>query len=149
MLEDKIYQDYIQALKAKDKQKRSYLSLIRADLKNQAINLKKEKLDDSDTLAVLKKAQKRLQDAKESIIQSQRTDLLQDLEKELKILSEYLPEPLTDAELSKIVNQVIGELKACSMKNMGQVMKEVLSQVGVRADSKKVSNMVKERLSPQ
>ncbi len=149
MLEDKIYQDYIQALKAKDKQKRSYLSLIRADLKNQAINLKKEKLDDSDTLAVLKKAQKRLQDAKESIIQSQRTDLLQDLENELKILSEYLPEPLTDAELSKIVNQVIGELKACSMKNMGQVMKEVLSQVGVRADSKKVSSMVKERLSPQ
>ncbi len=149
MLEDKIYQDYIQALKAKDKQKRSYLSLIRADLKNQAINLKKEKLDDSDTLAVLKKAQKRLQDTKESILQSQRTDLLQDLENELKILSEYLPEPLTDTELSKIVNQVIGELKACSMKNMGQVMKEVLSQVGVRADSKKVSSMVKERLSPQ
>ncbi|MCK4520129.1 MAG: GatB/YqeY domain-containing protein, partial [Candidatus Omnitrophica bacterium] len=54
-----------------------------------------------------------------------------------------------DTELSKIVNQVIGELKACSMKNMGQVMKEVLSQVGVRADSKKVSSMVKERLSPQ
>lgn len=147
MLEGKIYQDYIQALKDKDKQKRNYLSLLRADLKNHAINLKKEKLDDSDTLTILKKAQKRLQDTKESILQSQRTDLIQDLENELKILSEYLPEPLTDIELLEIINQVIGELKACSMKDMGQVMKEALSRAGVRADSQKVSSIVKEKLS--
>lgn len=149
MLEDKIYQDYIQALKTKDTKRRGYLSLIRADLKNQAINLKKEKLDDSDTLAVLKKAQKRLQDTKESIIQSQRTDLLEDLEKELEILNRYLPKPLTDTELLEIVNQVIIKLKACSIKDMGQVMKEVLSKTGVRADSKKISTLVKERLLSQ
>ncbi len=147
MLEDKIYQDYLQALRDKDKQKRDFLSLIRSDLKNQAINLKKEKLDDNETLLVLKKAKKRLLDAKESIAKSERSDLLGDLEKELKILSQYLPQPLSESELAEVVNKVINELSASSMKDMGGVMKEVLARVGVRADSKKVSSLVKEKLS--
>lgn len=147
MLEDKIYQDYLQALRAKDKQKRDFLSLIRADLKNQAINLKKEKLEDNETLVILKKAKKRLLDAKESIAKSERSDLLGDLEKELKILSQYLPQPLSESELAEVVNKVINELSASSMKDMGGVMKEVLARVGVRADSKKVSSLVKEKLS--
>ncbi|MFH1519525.1 MAG: GatB/YqeY domain-containing protein [Candidatus Omnitrophota bacterium] len=147
MLEDKIYQDYIQALKAKDKKKRDFLSLIRSDLKNQAINLKKDKLDNDQALPILKKAQKRLLDAKESIAKSQRSDLLNDLEEELKILSQYLPQPITESELSEIVNKVINELSASSMKDMGLVMKEVLARVGVRADSQKVSSLVKQNLS--
>ena len=146
MLEDKIYQDYIQALRAKDRQRRDFLSLIRADIKNQAINLKKDKLEDDEVLAVLKKAQKNLQDAKESIVKSGRTDLLEGLEKESAILSEYLPKPLEEAQILEIVNAVISELSASSMKDMGKVMKEVLVRVGVRADSKMVSNLVKEKL---
>jgi len=147
MLEDKIYQDYIQALKAKDRQKIDFLSLIRADIKNQAINLKKDKLEDDEVLAVLKKAQKKLQDAKESIAKSERTDLLKGLERELAILNEYLPKPLEEAQILEIVNAVISELSASSMKDMGKVMKEVLAKVGLQADSKKVSNLVKEKLS--
>ena len=147
MLEDKIYQDYTQALRAKDRQRRDFLSLIRADIKNQAINLKKDKLEDDEVLAVLKKAQKKLQDAKESITKSGRTDLIQGLEKELVILSEYLPKPLEEAQILEIVSAVINELSASSIKDMGKVMKEVLARVGVRADSKKVSNLVKEKLS--
>ncbi len=147
MLEDKIYQDYTQALRAKDRQKIDFLSLIRADIKNQAIDLKKDKLEDAEVLAVLKKAQKKLQDAKESIAKSERTDLLEGLEKELAIVGEYLPKPLEDAQILEIVNTVISELSASSMKDMGKVMKETLARVGVRADSKKVSRLVKEKLS--
>jgi len=147
MLEDKIYQDYTQALRAKDRQKIDFLSLIRADIKNQAINLKKDKLEDDEVLAVLKKAQKKLQDAKESIAKSGRTDLIQGLEKELVILTEYLPKPLEEAQVLEIVSTVINELSASSIKDMGKVIKEVLARVGVRADSKKVSNLVKEKLS--
>lgn len=147
MLEDKIYQDYIQALKAKNKSKRDFLSLVRADLKNQAISLKKEKLEDDTVLAVLKKSQKKLQDAKESCVRAKRTDLLKDLEEELNILNEYLPNPLKETELLKIINAVISELEASTMKDMGKVMKEALSRVGVRADSKKVSSLIKEKLS--
>jgi len=146
MLEDKIYQDYTQALRAKNRQKIDFLSLLRADLKNQAINLKKDKLDDAEVLVVLKKTQKKLQDAKEIIAKSGRDDLLQDLEKELAILTEYLPEPLDEAKILEIVNTTISDLSASSMKDMGKVMKEVLAKVGVRADSKKVSSLVKEKL---
>ena len=147
MLEEKIYQDYVAALKAKDKHKTDFLSLIRAELKNHAINLKKEKLEDDEVLAVLKKQQKRLQDAKESIASSQRQDLIDNIEQELAIVSEYLPEPLQEEELAKIIDSVIAETGASSMKDMGRVMKEVLAKVGAQADSKKVSQLVKDKLS--
>lgn len=147
MLEDKIYQDYTQALRAKDRSKIDFLSLIRADIKNQAINLRKGKLEDGEILAVLKKAQKKLQDAKEIIAKSGRTDLLEGLEKELAILAAYLPKPLEEDKILVIISTVINELSASSIKDMGKVMKEVLARVGVRADSKKVSSLVKEKLS--
>lgn len=147
MLEDKIYQDYTQALKNKDRPKTDFLSLIRSDIKNQAIDLKKDKLDDNEVLAVLKKAQKKLQDAKESITKSGRKDLLAELENELAILADYLPEPMEESEILAIIDGVIRELSAESMKDMGRVMKEVLAKVGVQANSKRVSILVKEKLS--
>lgn len=147
MLEDKIYQDYTQALRAKDRSKIDFLSLIRADIKNQAIDLRKGKLEDGEILAVLKKAQKKLQDAKEIIAKSGRTDLLEGLEKELAILAAYLPKPLEEDKILAIISTVINELSASSIKDMGKVMKEVLARVGVRADPKKVSSLVKEKLS--
>ena len=147
MLEEKIYQAYIQALKAKNRPNSEFLSLIRSELKNQAINLKKEKLPDNEVLAILKKQQKKLTEAKEMMASSGRDDLLKDLERELAILNKYLPEPLSDQELAKIVTETIAELGASTIKNMGKVMKEVLAKVGAAADSKKVSNLVREKLS--
>ena len=147
MLEEKIYNDYVSALKARDRIKIDFLSLLRADLKNLSINLKKDKLDDNEVLSVFKKQQKRLQDAKESIVKSGRSDLIESLEKELAILTQYLPQPLSDKEVSQVVNKVISELGASSMKDIGKVMKEVLAQIGPRTDSKKVSLLVKESLA--
>jgi len=147
MLEERIYKDYLEAFKNRDKHKVDFLSFIRAELKNAAINLRKEKLDDNQALAVLNKQKKRLQEAKESVAPSGRTDVIQSLERELAILDEYLPKPLEDSELVKIIDQVISETGAGSMKEMGRVMKEVLAKVGVRAEAKKVSELVKNKLS--
>ncbi|MCQ9205707.1 MAG: GatB/YqeY domain-containing protein [Omnitrophica bacterium] len=147
MLEDKIYQDYVEALKSRNKSKSEFLSFIRSELKNEAINLKVEKLDDSQALIILKKQQKRLLDTKEAIVSSQRNDLLQNIEQESNILNQYLPKPLKDAELLQIVEEVISKTKASSMRDMGRVMKEVLTRVGIKADSKNVSSLVKEKLS--
>jgi len=148
MLSKRIYNDYLEALKAKDRQKIDFLSLIRSELKNRAIDLKKETLDDEETLSVLKREQKHLKEAKESISSSNRDDLLQNLEYELSILKGYLPEPLGEDELTKIITEAISNLGASSMKDMGKVMKEVLAKVGAKADSKDVSLIVKNRLSP-
>ncbi|MBU2044495.1 MAG: GatB/YqeY domain-containing protein [Candidatus Omnitrophica bacterium] len=149
MLADKIYQDYVTALKAKNKEKTSFLSFIRADLQNKAIELKKDKLADEEVLTALKKLQKRLLDTKESLAQSQRTDLIESADKELALLEEYLPKPLTDAELLKIIDEAISQAGASSMKDMGKVMKEVNAKVGVRADAKKISQLVKQKLTPK
>ena len=146
MLEEKIYQDYLGALKERNRQKIDFLSFVRAQLKNAAIELKKKKLDDNEVLTVLKKQKKRLAESKESIVSSQRSDLIEDLERELAILDGYLPKPLEESELLAIIDQVIAHLSASSMKEMGKVMKEVLAQAGVRADSRKVSELVKEKL---
>jgi len=146
MLEEKIYQDYVVALKAKEKEKSIFLSFVRADLKNKAIELKKDKLDDEEAVNVLKKLQKRLLDTKESLAQSSRADLIESTNRELSLLEEYLPKPLSDSELLEIITEVIAETKASSIKDMGKVMKEVVAKVGVKADAKKVSQIVKEKL---
>ncbi|MFA5271773.1 MAG: GatB/YqeY domain-containing protein [Candidatus Omnitrophota bacterium] len=149
MLEDKLYKDYVEALKAKDREKSGFLSFIRAELKNNAITLKKDKLEDAEVLNVLKKQKKQLEETKETIKDSQRDDLLQSLLKEITILNEYLPKPLADDELASITEQTIKELGASSMKDMGRVMKEVVAKVGAAADSKKISEIVKIKLTPK
>ena len=74
-------------------------------------------------------------------------DLIEALEKELEILNQYLPQPLSDDQVLAIIDEAISSTGASSIKDMGRVMKEVLAKVGVKADSKKVSNLVREKLS--
>lgn len=147
MIEDNIYRDYVRALKEKDRQKSEFLSFVRAELKNKAISLKRDKLGDSETISVLKKQQKRLRDSRESVANSGRNELAAAVERELSIISAYLPDPLTDEQLSEIVDRVISSLENPSPKDMGKVMKAVLAEAGARADAKTISVFVKEKLS--
>jgi len=147
LLEDKIYKDYVEALKNRDKPKVDFLSFIRAQLKNKAIGLKKDKLDDSEVIGVLDKQRKKLKETKESISSSSRTELMDSVDNELAILDKYLPQPLDDDTLIKIIDEVIIELKAASMKDMGKVMKQILAKTSGKADSRKVSEIVKQKLS--
>jgi len=146
-MEEKIYKDYVLALKAHDRARTDFLSFVRAELKNAAIDLRKQHLDDAEVLAVLKKQKKRLQDSKESMLSSGRQDLLDAVEKELSLVEAYLPEPLSEEELTALAEKVISDLEASSMKDMGRVMKEVVSRAQGRADAKKVSELVRSRLS--
>ena len=147
MLEEKVYNDYVNALKSRDKAKVDFLSFIRGALKNRAIELKTDKLEDSEVLKVLVKQKKQLQDARESIASSERTDMLEKTDNELAILEEYLPQLLEEEELITVVNETIERLGAVSIKDMGQVMKAVLERVGASAEAKAVSALVKEKLS--
>lgn len=147
MLEQRIYKDYTDALRARDKARIDFLSFIRAELKNVSIDLKKSLLDDSDVCTVLKRQKKRLEESKESFVASGRKDLIEQGEREIAILNGYLPQALSDAEVGTIIEQVIVEMQAASIKDMGRVMKEVLSRAGASADAKKASEMVKKRLS--
>lgn len=148
MLEERIYKDYVEALKAKDKHKTVFLSFMRAELKNSAITLKKDKLDDNEVLTVFKKQKKRLEEAREAIRACSKVEAVDEIERELSILDTYLPKALEDSELAGIIDKVIAEIGATSIKDMGKVMKQVLEIAGARADAKRLSELVKQKLSP-
>ena len=82
------------------------------------------------------------------LVKSQRSELLENADKELVLLSGYLPEPLSQKELLEVIDAVIAETGASSAKDMGSVMKGVLARVGSRAEARQVSSLVKQKLSP-
>lgn len=145
-LEEKIYQDYVSAMKARDKARSDFLNFIRADIKNAAIAAKKDKLDDNEVLSVISKQKKKLEDAKE-IAGSAKEDFIKEVDFQIAILNEYLPKVLSDEELAAVVSQAISDTGAATMKDMGRVMKEVLAKVGVRAEPKKINEIVRAKLT--
>ncbi len=147
MLEEKILNDYKEAMKNKDTLKSSILSFLRAEMINLAIEKKKKLLDDSDVMAVIRKQVKQHQDSIEQFKQGNRLDLADKEAKELEILKAYLPPQLSEEELKKIIEEVIASVGAQGLKDMGKVMKELNSKIAGKADGKLTSDLVKERLS--
>ncbi len=147
MLEERIFNDYKTAMKAQDKHKTSVLSFLRAELMNTAIAKKKTKLDDNEIIGVIRKQIKTRQDSIEQFKNGNRLDLADKESAELQILKNYLPKELAAEELDKIVSDAITAIQASGMKDMGKVMKEVMAKVSGQADSKLVSDLVKEKLS--
>ncbi len=146
MLEDKIMNDYKDAMKAKDTLKASALSFLRAEMLNVAIAKKKQKLEDTDVLAVIRKQVRERQDSIEQFQKGGRLDLADKESKELEILKSYLPPSLPKEQIQKIIEEVVSELGAKDMKDMGRVMKEVNAQCAGAADGKTISELARERL---
>ena len=147
LLEDRIMNDYKEAMKAKDALKSSTLSFLRAQIMNVRIEKRKDKLDDNDVIAILKKLMKQRQDSIEGFKAGNRQDLVDKETKELAVLKAYLPEEMSPEEVKRIVEEAVAATGASSMKDMGKVMKEVLEKTGGRADNKLVSELVKAKLS--
>jgi len=147
MLEEKIFNDYKEAMKNRDTLKSSVLSFLRAAMINAAIEKKKKSLDDNDAIAVIKKQIKQRQDSIEQFQKGNRQDLADKEIKELGILKAYLPEELSANEIKKIIEEAVLSTAASGIKDMGRVMKEVTVRIAGRADGKLVSDLVKERLS--
>lgn len=147
MLEEKIFKDYQQALREGDSLKVSVLRFLRSCLLNTAIDRKKKNLDDNEVIAVIRKQINRIIETIEEYKKAKRIDLIQKEQKELEILQTYLPPPLSEEELSVIIDEVVKNTVATSIKDMGKVMKEVMLKVEGRADTKRISELVKEKLS--
>jgi len=147
MLEDKIMEDFKNAMKNRDTIKQSTLSFLRSEIKNIAIEKKKEKLDDSDIIIIIKKQVKQRMDAIEQFKAGARSDLAEKEQKEVEILKKYLPEELSREELEKIIKEAIDSVGASSVKDMGKVMKEIMPKVSGRADNKLLSDLVRTKLT--
>lgn len=146
MLEEKILDDFKKAMKDKDALKVSTLSFLRSELKNAAIDKRKQSLDDTEAIAVIKKQIKQRQDSIDKFKQGSRQDLADKEAKELEILKSYLPQEVSEEEIKAAVEEAIKKTGASSAQDMGKVMKELLSKFAGRADNKLVSEIVKARL---
>lgn len=146
-LEDKIGQDYVSAMKARDSFRSSVLSFLRAQIKNVKVDKRLEAVPDEDVIGVIKKQAKQRQDSITQFKAGGRVDLADKEEKELVILKSYLPQEMSSERLKVIVEEVIASSGANSIKDMGRVMKDVLARVKGQADNQAVGVLVKERLS--
>lgn len=147
MLEEKILNDYQEAMKKQDRLKSSVLSFLRAEMLNLAIAKKKKILEDSEVISVIRKQIKARRDSIEQFKQGNRQDLADKELKEVEILKPYLPAELSSDEIRKLIEESINLAGACTMKDMGKVMKEVAAKVAGRADAKLISELVKEMLT--
>jgi hypothetical protein len=147
MLEEKLINDYKEAMKARDSVKSTILSTIRAEMMNLALAKKKDKCDDNDIIAIFRKQVKQHEDSIEQFTKGNRPDLVDKEKKELEILKTYLPEELSPEVIKKIIEEAITATGAVGIKDIGKVMKEVTAKVAGKADGKTVSDIVKERLS--
>ena len=145
-LNDQVIKDMTQAMKDQDKCKLSVLRMLKSALQMEKI-AKKHDLSDDETIAVIKRQVKQRKDSIEEYTKFNKTEEVDNLNKEIEVLSAYLPEELSEEELNKIIDEVFAELKPESIKEMGKVMKEVTARCGSRADMSEVSKIVKSRLS--
>jgi uncharacterized protein YqeY len=131
---------------ARDEPRRDALSLILHALRDAQKELQRP-LTDEEELQVLQRERKRRLEAAEAFRSGGRDDRAEAEEVELEILGEFMPEPLSEEELEEIVDDVISEVGATSIRDMGRVMAGVMHQVSGRADGSAVSQLVKEKLA--
>jgi uncharacterized protein len=147
MLEEKIIQDYWEAMKKKDALKSTVLNCLRAEILNAAIAKSKKKLADEDIVALIRKQIKAHHDSVEQFTKGARQDLADKEAKEMEILKNYLPQELSPEEIKQIIEEAHAAVGAQGIKDMGKLMKEVNLKVAGRADGKVVSDLVKARLT--
>lgn len=145
VLFEQLNQDLASALKAKDEVAVSALRFLIAGLHNAKI-AKRDELTDEEVLLEIGKAAKRHNESIEAFEAGGRKDLVEKEMAELAILQKYLPQPLTDEELEKMVGEAIAAVGASSPADFGRVMSTVLSSARTRADGAKVAEIVKKKL---
>lgn len=143
---DELKKDMIDAMKDKDKDRLTVIRMVKAALDKERIDNKIEITDDI-FISVIEKQIKMRNDSISEFKKANRLELVEKTELEVEVLKKYLPEPLSEEEVISIITEVISSLGASSMKDMGNVMKEVSPRVKGRYDMKKISDMIKSKLS--
>ena len=135
-----------QAMVARDNERRDALRLILSSLRSAEKELQRP-LHDDEELQVLQRERKRRVEAAEAFRNGGREEQAEAEERELAILEEFMPAPLSEDELERIVDDAIAETGATSIRDLGRVMADVMPQVSGRADGSVVSQLVREKLA--
>ena len=135
-----------EAMKAKDQLRLEAIRFLQSAIKNKEIELRPTPISVDEVLGVVKKLVKQRKESIEQYQAAARQDLVDKEMAELKILETYLPAQMGRAEVEKIVAEVIEQTKAGSIKDMGVVMKGVISKTAGTADNKLVSEIIRSKL---
>jgi uncharacterized protein len=134
------------SMRERDDGRRDALRLILASLRGAEKELQRP-LSEEEELQVLQRERKKRAEAAEAFRAAEREEQAAQEEAELAVLEEFMPEPLSEEEIEEIVDDVIAEVGATSMRDIGRVMADVMPQVAGRADGSAVSQLVREKLA--
>ncbi len=134
------------AMRERNNARRDALRLILSSLQSAEKELQRQ-LSGDEELQVLQRERKKRVEAQEAYRSAGREEQAEKEEAELEVLEEFMPEPLSEDEIEDIVDHVIAEVGATSMRDIGRVMADVMPQVAGRADGSSVSQLVREKLA--
>lgn len=144
-MRNQILEDLKNAMKAQDKKKLSVIRMVKAAIQMEELNTKRE-LTDDEVIGIIGK---QIKTRKESIVEFEkgnRTDLIEQTMEEIDILNTYMPTPLTEEELTNIIDSVLEEVKPTSVSDMGKVMGKLTPLIKGKADMSLVSKRVREKI---
>ncbi|HLC88115.1 MAG TPA: GatB/YqeY domain-containing protein [Patescibacteria group bacterium] len=146
-MEDRLRQDLKQAQLSRDELKVATLRLLLSEITYAKVSKQTESLSNEDVISVIQKAVKQRKESIESFEKGGRVDLAEKEKAELAVLQAYLPEQISDEELTKVIDEAITNTGASSMTDMGKVIGMVMGRVGQRAEGARVSALVREKLT--
>ncbi len=142
---EQLEKDMIEAMKNHEKERLTVIRMVKAALKQEQIDHKKE-INDELLIDVVNKQIKMRKDSIAEFEKGGRQDLVDATQNEINILMNYLPEQLSKEEVEKIINEIFDEVKPEGQKDMGKVMKEAQAKLKGKADMKEVSTIIREKL---
>lgn len=142
---EKLKQDMVEAMKAKDKERLTTIRMIKGDLDKEHIDKKRE-INDDLLIEVVNRGIKQRKDSIAEFEKGGRNDLVEKTQAEIEILQSYLPAQLSEEEVSLIIDEAFQIVNPEGPRDMGKIMKEVQPKLKGRADMKKVSEIIKSKL---
>ena len=145
-LKDKLMDDLKAAMKDKDTVRKNAVQMVRASVL-QFEKDNKVTLDDDGVVEVVAKEVKKRKDVLPEYEKSGRSDLIDDLKKEIEVLMAYLPQQMSESEIEALVIEAISQTEAKTMKDIGKVMAVIMPKTKGKADGKVINLLVKKHLS--
>jgi uncharacterized protein YqeY len=142
---EKLEKDMIESMKSGAKDRLTVIRMVKAALKQEQIDHKKE-INDELLIDVVNKQIKMRKDSITEFEKGNRTDLIEKTQAEIDVLMEYLPEQLSHEEVVKIIEEIFAEVKPEGPKDMGKVMGPAQAKLKGKADMKEVSTLIREKL---
>ncbi len=136
-----------QAMKNKEKDRLTTIRMVKASLQNEAIKFGKQELSEEEELTVLSREVKQRKDSLQEFEKAGRQDLVEKIQTELKHVEIYMPQQLSEEEVTEIVKEAIAETGAASKADMGRVMAVLMPKVKGKADGSLVNKLVQQHLS--